>query len=923
MSVLFDLKHLFNPSGFNPKLAPVVIAKDGYIPLVLSKLIAPEVEITGNVVIEQDVTIRRMSRVLGTAARGSVLRRNALMMDGCYLEDSTLEEGAGFAHGGTSRFAHWGARSFANIDPRLEGTLEQPIIVEPGAYIGPGVRVPKGVTIREGLYYIGSPARILPRTHLNQDTFEPLEGWDAFLNGRDEEGATVHRPITLSQADFDWIDAQQAKIDALTPQTKLGAFMLAAWQFVTRSAGRNAEQKAQLKRELDTFLKRYWRLDRRPYKLPPFLDVDIRQLADIGVDAWIAQQQREVIHRPSLYNWLYYYINPTQHIKQIDYQHEAARQHGDIIWHHAPMQSQILHLDRAWRILLAAQQRDLAGDVEYLIRAKKYLLGLDPFTHKPVRDIEAALLNSDAIIQRVQYALGSLKGAQQIHVHREGRAGHALLPISSDNQLTVEVDDAMRAELAEKLGQLANLYGFAPQAFARVPQARSSLVDHTIVISPPGWLNALNPHRINFATLVDGPRVSSFGSQVPVIEDNAILVGNVDVLGAVHVGAGVILKDTTLRSEQTSAPVTVLGYTIIDGTFVHTATKEQYPALIDGRTGPIVLEGGHAHGVEIDAHTYSDHALLSDEGRIRGVVAKGAMNIGQKFAGQDGALVFEGGSPSTDVLRTNKGGLKNMELFEAYRAWWKQSDFKDIPFDEHGADETLVKQRIEAIYGQRQVAVNRLLADKCAEYGPLYEVSAQWQAMALQARHAAQIFQNIGNARHAQEMFLYAEGLDHMLGKRETISAQALQRLEQKGGLGHVVFALKVLAQSGRTVEIPNWEDNGSPYAYTKAQALAVAHGSAREVNDLARRNFALADDPRVTGDSAGDKEEGFTHVITAQTAIDRGMPDVLKFESKTLLAMADILSTLPQRLAALRDHAKAQPATGPRHGLAGQRLNA
>lgn len=877
MSELINLKKSFNPlnqhgvwahNAFDAALedaaGTIVIAKDGAIPFITSQLISKEVRIIGNVEIANDVTIRRVSEVSGSDQRPTILKQYALLMDYCTVRDSTLEEGAGFAHGGISENATWGAWSFANIAPVLKGTAEEPITVEPGAYIGPGVSVPKGALIHANNYYLGTPAIILPRTELDQDTLIPKQGWDKFYAGQDDEGDAIFRPIFLSEADFEWLNSKTEQLLALTEGSD--------------------EYKAVAK-AIDRKLKHVWRLDRRPYRLSPFGNYDTTELADVGVDTWIKSQDRNVVHRPTLANWLWFY-HQTQHIKQAAYQQEAAKQHGDIVWHNAPLQSEVLHLDRAQRILIATNNHDIQ-DLQNLIKAKLFLLG----AYKPKADEHAALndafLNANTIINHVQLALAAITDDVNITVHRQAVIDHALKPVSTADRVVFTIDAHERKALSARLGQFAAIYAHVPEATQSI-QVRQDAPRTNSSIEIPAWILAINAERTNFVTLADGPHVRSFAGHVPVIEDGAILLGNVDLSGAVHLDGGVVLKNGSVCSEQSTAPVTILGKSYIEGAITHTATKEQYPVLVDGRVGPIVIKGGHIHGAEIDAYTYSEDALLSDEALIRGVVANGAMNIGQKHArsaSENGQLVFEGGSPSKNVLK--EGG----NTLASYQQWWdKHPHFRDLPLEEDA-----VKQRIAEIHSTQYVNAQQELADKVREHGPLYKISAPLQAAIFNLTHGAEIFEKQGDTRNAAELRLHIEGIEYLLGARDTLSIGAAERLEAKGNLSRAVLALQAIGKRGEVIEIANWNEKTSPYTYTHADALNLAKNSHRPITEIAQRNFDLADDARLKG------EADVKHAMTPEDAIKRGLRETVDYYPKHITLIAQGIDHIPTLLAQVR----------------------
>src|SRR5262249_21215074 len=113
----------------------------------------------------------------------------------------------------------------------------------------------------------------------------------------------------------------------------------------------NAMPRAEALRQM----KRLARLDGGRADLPTFTPdaPSFTALKDLGPDAWIdeVQGERKASHKPTMGNWQATYIPTRQPLKQVTYNHEDALRHGQIAWHSAALQSEILHLDRARRIL--------------------------------------------------------------------------------------------------------------------------------------------------------------------------------------------------------------------------------------------------------------------------------------------------------------------------------------------------------------------------------------------------------------------------------------------------------------------------------------------------------------------------------------------------------------------------------------------
>ncbi len=877
MTKLVAIKAGFNPLnlhavwGHNPvdpdlgkSFGPLVIAKDGAIPVVRSELISGEVRIEGKVEIGEHATVRRETTIYGSNQHGTKLADYALVMDYCRIEDSTLGLGAGFAHGGISQFANWGDWSFGNIEPVVQGTAAKPVTIEPGAYLGPALKVPAGGTVYTNLYYIGNnPAYILPNVHLDPETFEPTGKSVKQGNIQNESRAPIRRPIALSDADLDLSD------------------------------------KGELSRR-DSL--HFWRLGARPYKQAPFGDYDITQLETLGVEGWVNAQQRSNLHRPALANWLWYYPL-VQHLKQISYLHEDAKQHGDIVWHSAIMQSDILQLDRVHRALSSILAPELVSfGVEQLIKSKLYLLGAyAPTSERELAALDAAFASAVNILKRASDALEKHTSDITVTTQRRATIDHAL-KVPGGDRIHVRIGKKENLALRQFLSDLALRDVDVLQKIALngvdAPQADEAILPAAL----PHWLQDINPNRINFATLTDGPIVRGFGGQVPVIEDDVTLVGRVDISGAVHIGAGAILDEGSYRSEQTTAPVFIGGQTYINNSIAHSATKEKYPVHINGDKGPIVVLGGHLHGIHILPNTYAKDSLLSDEGHVSGVIADHTFNAGEGQASKNGEVVLLGGSFSVNVLErsTPTAPLSYPNRFTEYQSWWAKSPFKDIALSEQGVDETAVKGRIHSIYQERAADAGIKLAEQVEKYGELYRVSAQLQAALLQTRQAAQILETQNETVLARQLSRTAQGLEYVLGIRDELSAEAAAQLGHGGSrLQTAAALLQDIAARGETISIPDWNKSQGPYGFGYEDGLKLAKDAHRPVTRNAQRNFEMANRLSET--------KGLDHVIKPEDVLKEGLRETLDIYPNALRQLAAQLTRIPGQIEALQDLVKTQ----------------
>lgn len=199
------------------------------------------------------------------------------------------------------------------------------------------------------------------------------------------------------------------------------------------------------------------------------------------------------------------------------------------------------------------------------------------------------------------------------------------------------------------------------------------------------------------------------------------------------------------------------------------------------------------------------------------------MNIGQKHArsaSENGQLVFEGGSPSKNVLK--EGG----DTLAAYQQWWdKHPQFRDLPLEEDA-----VKQRIADIHSNEYASAQQELADKISEHGPLYKISAPLQAAIFNLTHGAEIFEKTGDKRNATELRLHVEGIEYLLGARDTLSIGAGFA---HGGMSNRTFNIGFTKDSDRCGGL-----FGAYAAVLQDNAAIKMHGAA-EIN-VAEQNRAI-----------------------------------------------------------------------------------
>ncbi|MBY0429394.1 MAG: hypothetical protein K2Q32_09275 [Alphaproteobacteria bacterium] len=899
--------------NINAAFGPAVITYKGEIPLVrYGSYVAGEVRIMGNARIDETATIRRQSFVFGSKAHGAWMERGSLIMDYCKLISSHLGEGAGFAHGGISLFTDWGKWSFANIAPIIKGKWNKRSTVAAGAYIGPGVAVPAGAFVEHNRYYLFN--LILPNVGLDPNTFERVIGaafkrGEAFFSRKD---IVRERPIAFTSEQLQGWLGELPDVEVLRKDPELVKTYV-----------------SKIPKELVTEL---FRLDPRYLNLGHFADVDVRELGRNGVDAWLDERGVKPIHTPTLGNWLNVYLL-MQRVKQLNYMNEDARVQGQMVWHNAAMQSEILHLDRVRRVMEVAG--GATKDLNDLIKAKLYLLGATPPLNTQERaKLDKAFLNAETIIAQANIFLK--RGiSDDVHIqvaHRETL--DTVLQPAGKKAYELTVTKQERDKLIDYLGYAAKMaQTFKPEiAKATPPQLHAAQ-------SIPAWIEvASSKLDVRLAT-----HVRRFNGNNPVISRNAIFVGKNDVGGAGEIGDGVIVKNSSIRSESNRTPFFIAGLVYLYEAVVHTAGKEQFPvyitsairALKEGKkrltAGAVLIMQSHIHGPVIEGLSYIKRAIIGDVSRQNGIVAPGSLNPGLDFRTESDAHALIGGNLGTNILRTEGGkgfAIQYPAFYQAVKTWYGSSIFKGIPLFkdiEHlqqgetvegvaarhaKAIETVITKTFDA---ERKAALEQQKAE-VAEYGDIIRDAPFLQAGLLNIEDAIRILKAQELDDDAEQLQLYAQGLEKLLGRRTDISAVAAAKLDDGAhSLKAPLLLLEAIQKRGDVVAVPNWTDKTSPYTVTFDEALETAQAGAKPLTSADVINAAVANHPKLNPND-------IDHVITSDGVIETGLVELktCKFQPKQIGVLISQIAQIPAVVAEHKLAANKVLAQRPAHQALG-----
>ena len=339
----------------------------------------------------------------------------------------------------------------------------------------------------------------------------------------------------------------------------------------------------------------------------------------------------------------------------------------------------------------------------------------------------------------------------------------------------------------------------------------------------------MNPQGINTLTIPEATRVQRYKHLVPVIEDAAIVI-NSDILGAVVIKDHTVIQDSTVRAEQSVTPVLVESEAVIYNGGVHTAFREQTPAYIGEKS---VVDGvpsqkAWVHGAELGAHTY---------------VAKGAI-IGDETVLKDGGVVAE--NAVVDIRKNKwaqlggnfaeqKDGLVPLPSFDNWKA---TSDFKNTATD----DRDSAIPAIEKIRIERTEQAHKTVKDNVTKYGEIYRLSPILQADILNLQTAIDLL-----PEKAPDLKALKGGLEYLIGTKEALlpqSARAIKRLANSNfsALAEARNTLQDLADQNQSLPLPLWKDAPGK-SYHEAKQELTSSINPRTKNPVRRKTYDLVPD--------------------------------------------------------------------------------
>lgn len=538
-------------------------------------------------------------------------------------------------------------------------------------------------------------------------------------------------------------------------------------------------------------------------------------------------------------NWLREY-SLRQLSKAAAHMANEAQLEGSIVWHSAPLQSDILHLSKIRDVLNAAgPNEELAGQIGNLIKAEAYLLGVYQPKTEEKEALNNAFFNAGAILQQTGEALGSLTAPLSISAYPAENAASAASGTALDGaeketySLTADDIVKLRTRL-EPISERATLIGQTPL------KDTAGLPLSTLEVKKVEAIRKeLNKQGINIRQLPDGPHVKSYDGAIPVIAEDAVLVGKVDLVGNIRIDSKAVIEDSSIRTEQRMIPVYIGKEAIVTHTIVHTAGREQTPvevgqgALIHGQDkNKVVL-----HGPYIGPESYvGQGAVVADEVLLQGVVFPKAV--------VDGVTI-------TDSWGIYGGNISNAPLLVNPRIARKLG-YEQLPeglnTTEVLGSEEATKPVIGELRKTEEARIAHRLNEKVTEYGDIYTQSAHLQVDLLSLQIASLILdQNAENSETVQKLKHVQEGYEYLLGVRDSISfpaarlfvnnSQVKATLSDAGGKLHDI--------SAENIRFPLWSKEGEAGA-TRADIREVLyntiHPSFKEPgHEQTRANFVDA----------------------------------------------------------------------------------
>lgn len=468
-------------------------------------------------------------------------------------------------------------------------------------------------------------------------------------------------------------------------------------------------------------------------------------------------------------NWLREY-SLRQLSKAAAHMANEAQLQGPIVWHSAPLQSDILHLSKIRDVLNAAgSNEELAENIGNLIKAEAYFIGIYQPRAEEKEALSHAFVNAGTILQQTGEVLDDLTVPLAVSSYSTENAASSASGIALEGAVketySLKAEDIakFRTQLAP-ISERATLIGQTPlkEITGRSLSGLEEIRKITAI------REKLNKQGINIRQLPDGVHVKSYDGAVPVIADDAILVG-VDLVGNVRIDSGAVIANSTIRTEQRKIPVYIGKDSVVTHTIVHTAGREQTPvevgqgALIHGQDkNKVVL-----HGPYIGPESYvGQGAVVADEVLLQGVVFPKAVVDDVTIA--DSWEIYGGNISSAPLSITAK--ITKKLGYEQLPESLKNPDVLGSEDD--------TKLAIGELRETEKTNISQMLDEKVAQYGDIYKQSPHLQVDLLSLQIASLILgQSEENASTVQKLKHVQEGYEYLLGVKDSISTGAARLL--------------------------------------------------------------------------------------------------------------------------------------------------
>lgn len=454
--------------------------------------------------------------------------------------------------------------------------------------------------------------------------------------------------------------------------------------------------------------------------------------------------------------------------KAAEYMRNEAEVVGQLVWHSPTMQSDILFLAKV-RDTLVASSNPLAFDVENLIKAHSFILGIYEPTQSETEILsEAYLKNSPVILSKANKALKNLTSPIEISCYDRETAYSVVsgIPLKNSTKRNYQLS-------TEELHCIANQIENIQDHITRISNFHSTnqeesdrkIITFSIMeIKEMATLRSIvNKTGTNMFDIPDGVTVRTCDGAIPFIHPDAMLVGKVDISGAVRIDSGSTIINSSIRTEQRIVPAIIEEGAIARNVIFHTASREQHPVVLGKRA---VADGSKSnmiclHGSYVADESYiAEESVVPDEVRLKGIVLPKTVVDPSAVRDAENWAVY-GGNLSAKGLISRDIANGQQLLPEPLRSI-------------NLMNEEEAKYAIQNVGLKIKNEAETLFAKKIEKYGDIYKYSAQMQIDLLSLRTTISILEsqntdeiNINSLRHIQE------GYEYLLGSKSEISIQA------------------------------------------------------------------------------------------------------------------------------------------------------